>query len=160
MSNLLETWTICPQQKMLVWNFWQTHYYVPVCAQRMRRLVCQRKWEERVVCETAHTSRTTKSNTQTIMGFIRDPILLACLGKPRAICKHGTLTRMLQGVAVGRRRKSNSLLFSESTASPTTKLTRTSITCRESLNKSKKLVTTKEFLEKTQYSLWTDREEN
>ena len=34
--------------------------------QRMRRQGCQRKWEERLVRETAHTS--TNSNTQTIMG--------------------------------------------------------------------------------------------
>ena len=34
----------------------------------MRRQCCQRKWEERIVRETVHTSRTTKSNTQTIMG--------------------------------------------------------------------------------------------
>ena len=29
----------------------------------MRRPGCQRKWEERIVRETAHTSRTSKSNT-------------------------------------------------------------------------------------------------
>ena len=35
---------------------------------RTRRQGCQRKWEKRIVRETAHTSTTTKSNIQTIMG--------------------------------------------------------------------------------------------
>ena len=60
-------------------------------------------------------------------------------GNRELICRPGTLTRMLQGVAFGRRRKSNSLLISESTASPITKLTRTSSTCKESQNKSTNL---------------------
>ena len=52
-------------------QFWQsscnaviTHQSVP-----KERVVkgCQRKWKERIVRKTAHTSRTTKSNSQTIM---------------------------------------------------------------------------------------------
>ena len=53
---------------------------------------------------------------------------------------------MLQGVALGRKRKSNNLLLSESTASPTTRRTRTSSTCKESQNKFKNLCLRKKFL--------------
>ena len=76
--NSLETWTRCSVLDSFVhstrcWsgslaNRFQCHYYVPVCAKRMRRKGCQRKWKERIVRKTAHTSRTTTTNTQTIMG--------------------------------------------------------------------------------------------
>ena len=97
----------------------------------MRREGCQRKWK------TAHTSRTTKSNSQTTM---------ACLEKPRVICGPGTLTQIHQRVAIGRKRISNNLSISESTASPTTKLTRTSSTCKELQNKFRNLAITKEIV--------------
>ena len=41
----------------------------------MRRQGCQREWEERIARETAHSSRTTKSNTQTIMSHTRSNIV-------------------------------------------------------------------------------------
>ena len=76
MSNSLETWTRCRVSYSYVhstrcWsrmltNRFQCHYHVPLCAKRMRRKGCQRKWEKRIVRKTAHTSRTrvhTRSNT-------------------------------------------------------------------------------------------------
>ena len=78
LSKSLETWTRCSVLDSLVhstrcWtrilaDRFSCHYYIPVCAKRMRRKGCQRKWKERIVRKAAHTSRTTKSNTQTIMG--------------------------------------------------------------------------------------------
>ena len=49
---------------------------------------------------------------------MREPILQACLGKQRVSCRRGTLTQIHQGVAIGRKRSSNNLLISESTALP------------------------------------------
>ena len=49
-------------------DWFSRHFYIPVCAKRMRRKGCQRKWKEIIVSKMAHTSRTTKSKTQTIMG--------------------------------------------------------------------------------------------
>ena len=46
-------------------GFWQTYQSVPKeCVVK----VASEKWEKIIVRETAHTSRTTKGNTQTIMG--------------------------------------------------------------------------------------------
>ena len=53
-------------------EFWQTGSNAIITYQSVPKECvvkgCQRKWEKRIVRETAHTSRTTKSNTQTIMG--------------------------------------------------------------------------------------------
>ena len=38
----------------------QCYYYVPVCAKRMRRKGCQRKWKERIVRQSTYTSQRTK----------------------------------------------------------------------------------------------------
>ena len=51
-----------------------------------------------------------------------------------------------QGVAIGRKKKSNNLLISDSTVSPTTKLARMSSACREFQKQVQKLVNTKEIL--------------
>ena len=114
-------------------GFWQTgsdaiitYQFVP---KECVRQGCRRKWEKRIV------RQTTKSNTQTIMGSYEIQYCEHASGKPRVISRSGTLTRKFQGVAFGRRRKSNSLLMSESTASPTTNFTRTSSTCNESQKK-------------------------
>ena len=62
---------IGPQHKMLVLHSGRqvlTPLLRTSLSKRMRRKGCQRKWEKRNVRKTAHTSRTTKSNTKTIMG--------------------------------------------------------------------------------------------
>ena len=48
---------------------------------------------------------------------------------------------------MGRKRNSNNLLILESTASPTTKLTRTSSTCKEIADQVQKLVNTERILQ-------------
>ena len=45
--------------RILANRFW-CHCYVPVCAERMRRKGCQRKWEEKSVRETAHLENDQK----------------------------------------------------------------------------------------------------
>ena len=132
----------CPQHKMLVQNFGKR-----VLMPLLRTSLCPKNASSRLSAKVGRENCSRDSshldNDQKYHldhhGFIPDPILQACLGKPKVICKHGILTRMLQGAVLGRRRKSNSLLISESTALPTTRLTRTSSTCKESQNKSKNL---------------------
>ena len=129
--------------RILANGFW-CHYYVPVCAKRMRRKGCQRKWKEIIVPKTAHTSRTTKSNTQTIWIYERSNTS-ACLGKLRIMCRPGTPIQNHQRVANGRTRTSTSLSISESTASPTTRPTSTNSTCKELQNKLKNLWLRKKY---------------
>ena len=61
----------------------QCYYYVPVCAKRMRRKGCQRKWKERIVRQSTYTSQSDKCNTQSIMGSCEIQQLARRLGKPR-----------------------------------------------------------------------------
>ena len=66
-----------------IWaDIFQRHCYVPVRAEGMRRKRCQRKRETRIVRQTTHASRRTKSNTQRKFGFKEDLTFRASLGKP------------------------------------------------------------------------------
>ena len=103
-------------------EFWQTGSNTIITYQSVPKECvvegCQRKWKERNARKTAHTSRRTKKFHSEHHGFMRDPKICASLGKPRASCRRGALTQLHQGVAIGRKRTSNSLLISESTGIP------------------------------------------
>ena len=110
----------------------------------MRRKCCQRKWEKRIVRATAHASRTTNVTLRPSWVHTRSNTV-SMPRERRVICRPGTLTRMLQGVALGRRRKSNSPLISESTASPATKLYTDEQYMQRIAEQVQKLVTAKEI---------------
>ena len=77
---------------------------------------------------------------------MRNPRTQACLEKPTVCCRQETLTHIHQGVAIGRKRSLNNLLIAESTASLTTKLTRTSSTCTKVTEQLWKLVVVEKSL--------------
>ena len=157
----------CPQHKMLVWNFGRqvqnaiiTYESVP---KRMRRKGCQQQVEKRELLQTTYPRKRPKVTLRTIMGSCEIQCCKHASGKPRVMCRPGTLTPIPSGVAIGRKRKSNNLLTSESTASPMTKLTRASSTCREFQNKFKNLWPRNIFLRRLtegQHSQFEGCEEN
>ena len=173
--NTLETWTRSSVLDSLVhstrcWSgiltnkFW-CHYYVPVCAQRMRREGCQRKWKERereLFAKQLAPRERPKENNQTIMGSCEIQHCKACLGKPRVICRPGTLTHMHQGVAIGRKRKSNYWL--QSRRHPQWRNLQGRAVHAKNCRTDSKTSDYKEFFLRRliwgQHSLWECREEN
>ena len=136
------TGSTCRKHKMPVKNFGRR---VPMPLLRTSPCEKNASWRlsakvERENCsqDDSHLENDQKKHSDH-HGFMRNPIMYASLGKPRVSCRRGTLTQIHQGVALGRERNSNNLLISESTASLTTKLTRTSRTCKELQNKIKNL---------------------
>ena len=146
-----------PEQDALYWihlstaqdaglEFWQTGSNDIITYQSVPKEcvvnVVSESGKNRIVRATAHTSRTTKRNAQTIMGSYEIQY-----------CKHASGTESnLQAwnsdpsaTGSGRRRKSNNLLISESTASPATKLHTDEQYMQRIAEQVQKLVTAKEI---------------
>ena len=107
-SNSLTTWAKCRVLNLLVrnaeTNFGRQslcHHYVPVSTRRMHCKSCQRRWKRGLFAKDNSSLETTKSNSTWAH---RTPTFQACLGKPRVMCRRGTLTQFHQRVAIDRTR--------------------------------------------------------
>ena len=175
-NDLFITWVelqctglICPHHKMLVWNFGKMqcgfwcHYYVPVCAQRLRRQGCQRKCEERLVRETAHTSRATKSNTQTLWVHTRSNIV-SMLRETESNLQAWNSDPNASGSRTWPKEKIDQSIDLRVDGISNDETYKDEQYMQRIAEQVQKLVTTKEIIKirliKGRYSQWTGREEN